>query len=151
MAVTDTIDWMAALRQFLVSDSGVANEVGDAVYVRKVPRGTNVPGKAVVLVQSGGGVPVRLPVITANVQVRCYGDTSREAREVYRVVRSALHFARRYQIEPGEGVIDGSHWLVSARETSGPSDENEPETGWFFVVSIFGCTFVSFPVGDDEE
>lgn len=146
MAIHDTIDAASALRQYLLSNSYVSDEVGTRVYVRQIPRGTAAPGKAIVLIQVGGVPATRLPIVDTEFQIRCYGGTSVEAREVYRGLRSALHFARRQKIEPGVGVGSGDNWLVSAREVSGASDLREPETEWEFVLCRFSCVFVTFPV-----
>ncbi len=147
MAITDTIDWNAALKEFLDGEAYVTDEVGTKIFVRNIPKGGGTPGKALVLVQSGGGAAIRLPIVTCEYRFRCYGDTAYEAREVYRGLRSALHGVKRKRITPGTGVSDsGTHWLIIAKETGSPQDVMEPETDWNFVLCQFWCMFFTFPV-----
>jgi len=148
MSITDTIDALTALRTYLLSSAYVTDQVGvTGVYIGQIPRGTTNPGKAIVLLQNTGEANIWLPLFDADIQFRSYGTTSVEAREVYRGLRSALHGAKRQKIDPGVDVGTGTNWMLTAYESGGPSDESEPEiVGWHFVLSVFRCLFVSFPV-----
>ncbi len=147
MGITDMIDPLAALVQFLLSSTATADEVGTAVYGAQLPRGETQPGQAVLVIQMGGGdVPSRLCTIDVDFQIRCYGATSVEAQAVYAAVRKDLHFARRQKITPGTGIGSGTHWMVTARETSSPQHVREFVTDWKYVAALFSCKFISFPM-----
>ena len=146
MSITATINWLAAIREYLLADSGVTGQVSTEVYVEHLPKDASTPGKAIIVQSSGGAPASRMPLADVNVSLRCYGDTAVDAWAVYAVARTALHNVRNQKIELGGGVGSGDLWMLVSKETGLPDYMEEPDAGWPFYLAKFKCKFVTFPV-----
>jgi hypothetical protein len=125
------IDALKLLRDFLLADAGYVAVVTGGTYA-----GRNVPpvgydpgdGPCTVFDVRGGRPDYDDALLMPSVQFKCYGSSEVEANACYRALYDALHDAT------------GEHVLHAEVETIGQTLE-EPETGWFFVVSHFSVTF----------
>lgn len=89
-----------------------------------------MPTRAVSIIPTGGeAAPWHYEVDNEIVEVRCYGQDSVEALEVYRDVVDTLR--RTFM------VTIGNTTLLAATKLSGPIFGVEPETEWEFVSATF--------------
>ena len=75
----------------------------------------------------GGDSDYEDALLRPSVQFKCYGSSEVEANACYRALYDALHNG------------SGEHVLHAEVETIGQTLE-EPETGWYFVLSYFSVT-----------
>lgn len=116
-------DPIVGLREYLLTDSVVAGLAGSSVFGEELPEGlaTATPDPAVVLKSAGGPGNRGTATVDANrVDVKCYGATPREARQLYNAVFSALKYMPAH--------IYGEVKLLSAFEEIGPYSLRDPDT-----------------------
>jgi len=86
-------DPVAALVAYLRSQSEFADLVGaEHIYGDSLPSQAGMPRKAVTIRHAGGGGrELYLPIIRPRLEVRCYGETDREASRVFWALYSILN------------------------------------------------------------
>lgn len=113
---------------------------GPLVYYPRIPGGVPMPRKAVAFRFDGGNARRGVRITRARVEFRCFGEDDDEAAKVERALYADLHgLTNRLAATPGglAGLL-GFYQDVAARP--GLSD---PETGWPFVLTIYGVTFAN--------
>lgn len=130
MSVPDPI---GALVAFLKADADVAGEVGTRVFGGELPRGetASMPRKAIVLTPSGGGFigSGYQEYGDIRVDLHCYGETPKEANDVWRAVHPALKQLRR--------ALQGPCLLHWARPAGGPLTLRDPDADWPFTLATY--------------
>lgn len=106
------------------------------VYGEELPnQGGTMPRKCIV-VSSAGGFGSRGFLTTNNlrVDVRCYGESPAESREVWREVYEALKNFTAQTV-----VVDGSEEvkILSIYEESHAFSSREPDTRWPFTTGLW--------------
>lgn len=128
MSVDERIDWRSALREYLLAQTTLTNQVGTDVYVSYIPKGVDDPDTPndIVVIQTGGGSKDQiLPVMAPDALLRCYSDDAHGAWLVYRKVAEVLDGAENQKIDIGTGVGSGDNWMVTAREVTLPDEGRE--------------------------
>lgn len=122
-AIPDPVDAIVAL---LRADPALAGLIGGRVFNTELPESETgaMPRGAIVVAPSGGGLIGRAYQQYGDVRldVRCYGETPKAARDVWRSVQPALKGLRR---EVRLGCL--MHW---ARQGGGPLSGRDPDTDW---------------------
>lgn len=137
-------DMLAALRLYLLADTEVAALVSTRVYNETLPEADNVamPRKTIVLRESGGPGGFMPHIGKDRVDIRCYAESTYEARHVYRAVYDSLRYGLTRSVQ-------GSTLLHTAMPESGPLSLVETGGGngdWPFVLSSWLVTVAHVPV-----
>lgn len=123
------IDSNAAIVEFLKTDGPLATKVGTDIYAGRLKDGFEL-GPAIVVSTRGGKAEVYIPHIKPSIQVKCYGTTQMEAREVYGLIFDALHGIDSITLGSGRHI-------ASALEEVQGQDLIDPDTNWPFVLAFF--------------
>ena len=128
------IDVELAVRTWLLTESAVTDQVSTRIYCSpgiarsEVP---NMPRKALTIYENAGpGTERKLPEAVANVQIRCYGATSLEARAVYNALHGVMQRASHER--PATGQL-----LSTVHELSGARFVVEPPNEWPCYLSVW--------------
>ena len=105
----------------------LADLAGGRVYGGKLPRseGEHMPREAIVVRAAGGAGTFGggyMPTIDDRVDVRCYGATDWEAKQLSHAASRRLH-----RVDDAQTAYGRVFW---ARRGGGATDVTETETGW---------------------
>lgn len=135
--MTTMPDPLVVLERYLLSTPSVAALVGDRAFGFELPldQADAMPRKCVVASEAGGrslGPSARSNMLFGHVRVdmKQYGETPNEAKQVELAVAQAMKDLRRYG-SAGEG---GLFW---ATVEGGPSLLREPTVHWPFFLTIY--------------
>lgn len=124
----EPIDVNKAIRDYLVNESDLTDELEDAAYIFGPPGlpdfiVSSMPCKCITYLQSGG-VPrgFQTPLSVVRIELRCYGATFIEAHTVERKL------ARVLDKHNNEAV--GTNCMFSARKATEAQSIMEPEVEW---------------------
>lgn len=127
--MTEIPDPIDALVAFLRADPDVSGLIAARVFNTEV-EAASMPRKCAVVGYSGGPGAIGRAYQRygdVRIDVRCYGETPKAARDVWRRVQPALKDLRR-----AVHLQCLLHW---ARQGGGPTSLRDPDTDWPFVWS----------------
>lgn len=137
--LTPQIDSVAELITYLRADAGVTALVGTRVYGPPgIPYGTTLQNMIDVAVISEPN-RVSVPLVEAEVQVRAWGVTIRDAWNVYRAVNNALH---RTGLQMWIGQNGGTVILYQCYKSFGPLaglDDSVTGDEWPNVIARYSA------------
>jgi hypothetical protein len=135
------IDAHTALRTHLIEASALRTLLGgNYVYTPELPSTRTGDTKNVVFSVTGGQTDPYLRAQDLRVAFRCYGESSEEAREVYRALYDRLHDTQNFIV----GDV-GFHGAVE--EVPGTPLE-DPGTDWPYIFTVYSIRVATVPVGD---
>ena len=106
------------------------------VYGEELPsQGGTMPRKCIVVSAAGGfGARSFLTINNLRVDVRCYGESPSEARQVWREVYEVLKTFQSATV-----VVDGSEdvKVLSIYEESSAFSSRDPDTKWPFTTGLW--------------
>jgi hypothetical protein len=123
------IDLLAALIEYLKSDSDIMGLVNDRVYGEKLPRGEieNMPRHNIVIVSAGGIETTKTdPIFTPRYDIWCYGDSLYNAAVLDRIVYAVVKNIQREFIN--------SVLIHSAGLSGGPLPYVDGDTGYCAMI-----------------
>ena len=124
------IDAHSALRTYLIAASPLRTLLGgDHVYWPEVPSNVAMPRKAISLRLSGGQSSPYLRFQRARLTVRCWGESSYNAMEVYRALYDRLHDQQNF--------IVGDVGFHGVFESVPGEPLEDPDTDWPFVFAVY--------------
>ena len=128
------IDVDKAIRTTLLASTGITGKVGNRIYCPNLPPGYSPENTAIEYSVRGGRDFMYVPLVQPSIQIKCWGPTMEDAREVYGVLHSYLKDIRRHQ---------GSDFTLMGcqMETFG-QDLIDIATGWYNVLSFWTFTFL---------
>jgi hypothetical protein len=113
---------------------------GNYVYTPELPSTRSGDTKNVVFSVTGGQTNPYLRAQNLRVAFRCYGESSEDAREVYRALYDRLHATQNFIV----GDV-GFHGAVE--EVPGTPLE-DPGTDWPYIFTVYSIRVATVPVGD---
>jgi hypothetical protein len=122
------IDANKAIRDFLVTQTGLTALVSTRIYNPSLKAGYTLPAIAY-SIRGGVSDPYIPGIISPSVQFRCYDDNPIDARAVYRALYDALQGIQNTTI--------GSYKILSAREESQGQDMRDPDNSNLYYVLAF--------------
>ena len=88
---------------------------------------------------SGGPGDV-IPISKESFQFRCYGRSAPEARKIFRLLDSFLHYKGVTYVS----ITGGSAIFQYAQRFSGPMDDIEPQMGWNYTLAQYTVHFGTY-------
>lgn len=123
-------DVLVGIRQYLLTDADVASLVSERIFGEELtPEQAAAEVQKCITLKTAGGLGNQSPldVNRTRIDVRCYGESPYEARQVYLTVYSALKGMASH--------IETDIKLLSAYHDGGPYSMRDPDTRWPFTLS----------------
>lgn len=138
MATQEPIDVNKAIRDYLIGESDLTDELEDAAYIFGPPGipdhlVSSMPCKCITYLRSGGLPTVRLPLSRVRIEFRCYGLTNIEANLIER--KLALVLDKHVNTEIND------YCMFSAHKASEAQDLVEPIVEWPYVWIPYNLIF----------
>jgi hypothetical protein len=134
------VDVLDAVRALLLADVELVKLVGDRVATKYR---WEVPGSAVVFRYSGGPSEVDLAWQTPRLEIRCYGESAKQAGKVYNAVSDVARGTKRQVVE----LDDASALVYYFILTSGPSLLYDPDVEMDMVLVFAAAAVAEAAVG----
>ena len=135
------ISVVQVIRTWLLTQPLIIPQVGARIWgMPGIPSGEvpSMPRKAMTVYQNPGTARWGVPLFNASIQFRCYGLTPWEAEEVWGALYDTLHRVNCINV-----TIGADDYVIYVSQLgSGPSEQQEPLTGWPFQLASF--TFVAY-------
>lgn len=138
MATIEPIDVNKAIRDHLIGESDLTDELEDAAYIFGPPGipdflVSSMPCKCITYLRSGGLPTIRLPLSRVRLEFRCYGATNIEANLIERKLALVL--------DKHVNTAINSDCMFSAHKASEAQDLLEPEVEWPYCWIPYNLIF----------